>query len=451
MRKADRFFARLAQDILPKTDTVNQQDVEDYFSERVIHGRRRAMAAISAQLLGDTAATLGVFRIQDDAESITQFIHGCRSRGVTAEQLLDLLDAVDDKFARYGVLLSLGEYGRDEIPRPRLADTCDRLVNWYRTDPSSTIHGAWGWLLRKWGFDQAVTKVDRTPLAYSPGREWFVQVVEVPRDDGTDALERLSFTFVVMPRGRFEFAGDPMRPESRGKQREIVLARPIAICDHEITWQQLMALRKMRELYDNMVRDRPHLKTGHPASAVTWYEAAMICRWLTKHVGWGEEEQCYADPATLRDADVDATRGACLFLSSGPPREWAVNRKRGGFRLPNRDEWEMACSAGMHTLYSFGSQPSVLKHYGWYLDNSDNRMQLGGQLRPSPRGLFDMYGNATEWCDNWHKTDRKQREFRGGGLAYQAERCRTARRVGVRPSMRDEALGFRLVLTLRDD
>ena len=63
------------------------------------------------------------------------------------------------------------------------------LTEAYRSDPSSAIHGATGWLLRKWGFAEEVTKVDHTPLPYDDTgkREWYVLEVS-PRSTGASGL-----------------------------------------------------------------------------------------------------------------------------------------------------------------------------------------------------------------------------------------------------------------------
>ena len=51
-------------------------------TERVALGQRRAGAAISLLRLGEVAKSQGTFEIQDDPESLTQFVHRCRERGV---------------------------------------------------------------------------------------------------------------------------------------------------------------------------------------------------------------------------------------------------------------------------------------------------------------------------------------------------------------------------------
>lgn len=72
---------------------------------------------------------------------------------------------------RYALLLALGEYRLAEIPKSQQALLLRQLADWYRDDPSSGVHGATGWLLRKWGQPELVRAVDQTPIPYSQDRE----------------------------------------------------------------------------------------------------------------------------------------------------------------------------------------------------------------------------------------------------------------------------------------
>ena len=59
--------------------------------DRVALGQQRAGAAISLLRLGEVEKSHGAFQIQDDPESLTQFVHRCRDRGVTAKELVNSL------------------------------------------------------------------------------------------------------------------------------------------------------------------------------------------------------------------------------------------------------------------------------------------------------------------------------------------------------------------------
>jgi formylglycine-generating enzyme required for sulfatase activity len=74
--------------------------------------------------------------------------------------------------------------------------------------------------------------------------------------------------------------------------------------------------------------------------------------------------------------------------------------RRTGYRLPTETEWEYVCQANASTSFSFGEPVELLERYGWYVDNSHSRSWPVGSLRPNPLGVFDMHGNAHEWCQD---------------------------------------------------
>jgi formylglycine-generating enzyme required for sulfatase activity len=83
------------------------------------------------------------------------------------------------------------------------------------------------------------------------------------------------------------------------------------------------------------------------------------------------------------------------------------------------------------------------------------------QLRPNLRGLFDIHGNAEEWCRDWF-TERlsdnvtdptgpekgETKVLRGGGWDQGAWQCRSAARHQAAPETRDPGVGFRIVRIL---
>ncbi len=72
--------------------------------------------------------------------------------------------------------------------------------------------------------------------------------------------------------------------------------------------------------------------------------------------------------------------------------------KRIGYRLPTEAEWELACSGGISSSRWFGFDPDLLSNHAWTSQNSDYRLKSVGLLLPNDYGLFDMLGNAMEWC-----------------------------------------------------
>jgi formylglycine-generating enzyme required for sulfatase activity len=74
-----------------------------------------------------------------------------------------------------------------------------------------------------------------------------------------------------------------------------------------------------------------------------------------------------------------------------------------GYRLPAEAEWELACRAGSVTPWSMGEAEDLLDKYAWSIANSSSRMRPAGSLRPNDLGLFDLHGNAWEWCNNGYQ------------------------------------------------
>ncbi len=173
-----------------------------------------------------------------------------------------------------------------------------------------------------------------------------------------------------------------------------------------------------------------------PVTQITWNDAAAYCAWL------GEQEQ--RRPWYRPDG-----KGG-----------WLIAARADGYRLPTEAEWEYVCRAGTATQYSFGDDKSQLEQYGWFNKNAGGKAQPVALKLPNPFGLFDMHGNAQEWCQDWYDgkwyeksspsdptgpSSGSVRLLRGGERNPHASGCRSAYRNGDSPSSRYATLGFRIV------
>ncbi len=146
-------------------------------------------------------------------------------------------------------------------------------------------------------------------------------------------------------------------------------------------------------------------------------------------------------------------------------RELAAGRIPPGshYRLPTEAEWECAARAGTTTRFSYGDDPGYLSltNYAWFLDLSilDLTTKPVAQKLPNPWGLYDMYGNVWEWCQDWYgdlpggavtnptgptSNPLSFKVMRGGAYDYPDSSCRSASRLFQ--SHDDSDLGFRVVL-----
>ena len=340
---------------------------------------------------------------------------------------------------RRAIILALGTFNNGASPEFQKTFSA-KLLDVYRTDPDSGIHGAAGWTLRHWGLGENLKAIDQELKQREVlDQRWFVNG------------QGQSF---VLIKGPLEFSMGSPETEADHLEDEGLRTVPIlhrfAILDREVSVAQFQEFTKARPQFGLpeavLARFSPD-PTG-PIVAVSWFGAAAYCNWLSEQEGI-PKEQWYYQP----NAEGEYSEG----MTVSPEVE-----KRTGYRLPTEAEWEFACRSGTTTSRYHGDSVELLTKYAWFRGNAPSNAQPAGRLLPNDLGIFDMLGNVSEWVQDANQegevtaspdlaftVDGKiPHVFRGGGLDNRAAMVRSAARNFDLPSNSNASGGFRIARTL---
>jgi formylglycine-generating enzyme required for sulfatase activity len=261
--------------------------------------------------------------------------------------------------------------------------------------------------------DDSARKIQSPPWAHVAPE----QIAEARKYGVPVAFENdLGMCFVLIPPGTF-LVGSPEDEGGRDDdetQHEVTITKPYYMQITEVTNAQYRVLVQTHAPKEGL--DRPK----QPAVVVSWVEATD-----------------FADTLSQRD----------------PHRS---------YRLPTEAEWEHACRAGTFATFWSGSTEDDLDRVGWYWDNMNGRPRDVAQKPANPWGLYDVHGNAWEWCSSKHAPyDAEPPQgpgsagsaypryvFRGGAWNRSASVARAAYRGYAQAEDRGQYYGLRLVSPL---
>lgn len=163
----------------------------------------------------------------------------------------------------------------------------------------------------------------------------------------------------------------------------------------------------------------------HPVTHVTWDDATAFCSWFTSRL----------------DTDI-----------------------AGRVELPTEAQWEYAARGPEGRRYPWGdAEPS--KERANFGRRSGGTVPVNAHpAGATPSGIWDMAGNAWEWCRDWYGTYPSEttenpagsprgtvRVIRGGSHQSEAEKLRAAYRANRPPKDIFDRGGFRIVWTPTSD
>lgn len=166
--------------------------------------------------------------------------------------------------------------------------------------------------------------------------------------------------------------------------RTITFTKPFQMGVYEVTVAQFL----------EFVESQGY-KTQAESSGLGGWKASTASSWGSQNPNLNWSSPGYPVAADLPVTMV-SYEDALAFCA------WLSKRDGKNYRLPTEAEWEYACRAGSKDVYHFPIKSR--DSYCWSLWNTKKTVcpRPVGTRQPNPWGLFDMIGNAREWCLDWY-------------------------------------------------
>ena len=383
-----------------------------------------ANAAVCLLEMGETESVWPLFRHATDPSLRSFVIDRIARLGGNHEVVAARIKQEPDAASRYALILALGRFDVGKLSGQQRQAYLDQLAAIYRDDPEPGVHGAAEWGLSNWRSERVTARGNSGGASSPPpGRNWFVN------------SQGQTFTVIKGP-VRF-LMSDTQR---RAAPNPVTVSYDFAVAAQEVTVEQFLRFRGDQTVDPSVAPSR-----DCPMTILSWYDAAAYCNWLSEREGIPPDEHCY-EPNEKQEY-AEGMKVAANYLL------------RTGYRLPTEAEWECACRAGTTSTFGFGEPEELVRNYAWHMTNSESRLWPVGAKMPNAWGLFDMHGNAWEWCQSvWGAAtgspsdstvmNSGTRVLRGGAFGLTAQTVKSACRFERPPTSDHYDYGLRLVRTL---
>jgi formylglycine-generating enzyme required for sulfatase activity len=404
-----------------------------------------ARLAIQALYLGEEHPALDLCRTDQRPDPIqrTIFIDEFPRWHGNLVRLLPTKQALEAVSFRSALCLGLAGISPDHLTADEQQAWQLRLTDWHQISPDPATHSAAEVALRRWQVDLQQIEPSSGPVG---NRDWFVN--------------SRGMTMLKISPGHFARHAPEIPDSAVGYRHDVKLTRAYYLSDREVSARDFFDFindndwpdtRRPLHWLARMKRyssDPASIGAEYPVDFTSWLDAASFCNWLSAKEN---RSPCYL--TTGRKLQPDDLREPQY-------EELEISGDGNGYRLPTEAEWEYACRAGTTSEFCCGADRLLLRQYAVF---RSARLERRAMLFPNQWGLFDMHGNAYEWCADRYAPyvdadlidpivhSGWQRVFRGGSFLDAAESCRSANRNGLAPWVWARGTGFRVALSAEDN
>jgi hypothetical protein len=218
----------------------------------------------------------------------------------------------------------------------------------------------------------------------------------------------------------------------------------VLFCTHETRVHDYTAFDAEEPDTEGMWRLQHHegvpvgREPDHPVVGVTWEDARRFCDWLGK-----KEGRTYRLP-------TDREWSFAAGIAAQEPWTEEALPEQINMKGPDRFEWgvQLPPPAGFGNFADMSCKQQFprISCIDGYKDGFPTTAPVG-RFQPNQIGLYDMLGNAAEWCEDWFEKDRVTKVLRGQcwRACHRTDLLLTAR-MKISPKSRTGAAGFRCVL-----
>jgi formylglycine-generating enzyme required for sulfatase activity len=406
-------------------------------AEKDAFTRRQANAAAMLLHLDRTDTVWQLLRHRDDPRLATWITQLLPEVELEHQILIQQLANETDASARQAILLALQGYAKSRASDFTDGSTISLLFEIYKTDGDGGVHSSARLLLDTLGQAAArqAADVELAVQDSAEGQNW-------RQTELADTMVRFT--------GPIEFqmgstANEPFHQKYIERLHRRRIPRSFEIATTEVTVEQFLRFRPEHNYPHEYCPER-----SCPVIMINYFDAMAYCRWLSEQEGMPESEMCYPPLDEIRE-------GMTL------PNNYLGRR---GYRLPTEAEMEYVCRADSITSRYYGNAGELLTKYAWTAANSNYQASRVAHLWPNRFGLFDVLGNAGEYCQSLVgpypsvgrlALDLEERGgvvastrviWRGGAFLYQPSNARSAHRDDTTASREHPFLGFRVARTV---